>query len=167
MAEYKDNLRKELAEKTAESARLAERDRVIEAAAKLITVEIPAKMIEAEKDAMLHDFDHQLRHQGLSLDQYAKFVGGMDALRSQMESDALNRIKTGLVIEKVIEKEGLEVTDADIEAELQSMAEKQKMEIDRVRKIFANDGGEYLKNTLKSRKAVDFLVEHAKFVDPK
>lgn len=167
IAEYKDNLRKELAEKAAENAKLAERDRVIEAAAKLITVEIPAKMIEAEKDAMLYDFDRQLRQQGLSLDQYAKFVGGMDALRNQMESDALNRIKTGLVIEKVIEKEGLEVTDADVEAELQSMAEKQNMEIDRVRKIFANDEGKYLKSSLQSRKAVDFLVEHAKFVDPK
>lgn len=167
IAEYKDNLRKELAEKAAENAKLAERDRVIEAAAKLITVEIPAKMIEAEKDAMLYDFDRQLRQQGLSLDQYAKFVGGMDALRNQMESDALNRIKTGLVIEKVIEKEGLEVTDADVEAELQSMAEKQNMEIDRVRKIFANDEGKYLRSSLQSRKAVDFLVEHAKFVDPK
>jgi trigger factor len=165
LAEYKENLKKELEVSTKESAEAAQRDRVIEAVCKLLEVEIPEKMIDAEVDGMLRDFDQQLQYQGLSLDQYVQFTGGkIDDLKTQMRGDAIERVKTSLVIEKVVEQEAIEVSDADVDAEIERIAESQKRSADEVKKLFASDDFEYLKTNLKSKKAVDFLVAEAKLV---
>lgn len=165
LAEYKESIKKELERSVAESANAAQRDKVIEKVTGLITAEIPAKMIDAEVDGMLYDFDQQLKYQGLSLDQYVQFTGGsVEDLKGQMREDALMRVKTTLVIEKVKEQENIEVTEADIEEELKKVAEMQKRDLEEVRTLFSKDNFEYLKGNLKSRKTVDFLVENAKLV---
>lgn len=165
LVEYKESIKKDLERSVAESANAAQRDKVIEKVTGLITVDIPEKMIDAEVDGMLYDFDQQLRYQGLSLDQYVQFTGGsVEDLKGQMREDALMRVKTTLVIEKVKEQETIEVTEADIEEELKKVAEMQKRDLEEVRTLFGKDNFEYLKGNLKSRKTVDFLVENAKLV---
>lgn len=162
---YKASIREELKVSVADSAKAAQRDKVIEKVAELITVEIPEKMVDAEVDGMLQDFDQQLRYQGLSLEQYVQFTGGnINDLKTQMREDALMRVKTTLVIDKVKTQENIEVTDADIEEELQKVAEMQKRDLEEVRKLFSRDNFEYLRGNLMSRKAVDFLVDNAKLV---
>ena len=162
---YKASIKAELEVSVADSAKAAQRDKIIDKVAELITVEIPAKMVETEIDGMLKEFDQQLKYQGLSLDQYVQFTGGtFDSLREQMRVDALARVKTSLVIEKVMVQENIEVTEADIEAELIKIAEMQKRELADIRKLFEKDNYDYLKSNLKSRKTVDFLVDNAKLI---
>lgn len=162
---YKANMKAELEVSAADSAKAARRDKVIDAVSELITVEIPAKMIESEIDGMIKEFDQQLRYQGLSMDQYVQFTGGnIDALREQMRTDALARVKTSLVIEKVMVQENIEVTEADVDAEIEKIAEMQKRDASEIRKLFEKDNYDYLKSNLKSRKTVDFLVDNAKFI---
>ncbi len=162
---YKANMKAELEVSAADSAKAARRDKVIDAVSELITVEIPAKMIESEIDGMIKEFDQQLRYQGLSMDQYVQFTGGnIDALREQMRTDALARVKTSLVIEKVMVQENIEVTEADVDAEIEKIAEMQKRDAGEIRKLFEKDNYDYLKSNLKSRKTVDFLVDNAKFI---
>lgn len=162
---YKASIKEDLERSTAESAKAAQRDKVIEKVTTLIDVAIPEKMIDAEVEGMMNDFDQQLRYQGLSLDQYVQFTGGnLDALKEQMRPDALMRVKTTLVIDKIKEQEAIEVTDQDVEDELKMVSEMQKRDIEEIRELFAKDNFEYLKSNLKSRKAVDFLVENAKLV---
>lgn len=165
LAEYKESIKKELEVSSKESATAAQRDKVIEAVSNLITVEIPEKMVDTEVDGMLREFDQQLRYQGLSLEQYVQFTGGnLDELKNHMREDALARVKTGLVIEKVMEQESIEVTDEDVEQELDKIAEMQSRDKEEIRKLFAQDNYDYLKSNLKSRKTVDFLVDNAKLV---
>ena len=165
LAEYKESIKKELEENSKESAVAAQRDKVLEAVAGLLTVEIPQKMVDAEIEGMLQEFDQQLRYQGLSLEKYVQFTGGsIDDLRGHMKDDALARVKTGLVIEKVMEQENIEATDEDIEKELAKIAEMQKKEIEEIRGLFARDNYDYLKSNLRTRKTVDFLVDNAKLV---
>lgn len=165
LEEYKASIKKELEESSKDSAEAAQRDKVIEAVAGLLDVEIPEKMVDGEVDGMLRDFDQQLKYQGLSLEQYIQFTGGkIDDLKVQMRPDALMRVKTGLVIEKVAEQEKLEVNDADIDAEIARIAEIQNKSVEETRKIFEQNDFEYLKENLKSKKAVDFLVSQAKLV---
>lgn len=162
---YKANMKAELEVSAADSAKAARRDKVIDAVSELITVDIPAKMIESEIDGMIKEFDQQLRYQGLSMDQYVQFTGGnIDALREQMRTDALARVKTSLVIEKVMVQENIEVTEADVDAEIEKIAEMQKRDASEIRKLFEKDNYDYLKSNLKSRKTVDFLVDNAKFI---
>ncbi len=162
---YRANIKEDLERSTEESAKAAQRDKVIEKVTTLITAEIPEKMVDAEVDGMLQDFDQQLKYQGLSLEQYVQFTGGsLEDLKSQMREDAVMRVKTGLVIEKIKEQETIEVTDADIDEEVKKVAEMQKRSEEEVRNLFGKDDFEYLKNNLKNRKAVDFLVDNAKLV---
>jgi len=162
---YKASIRTELEVSVADSAKVAQRDKIIDKVAELITVEIPVKMVETEIDGMLKEFDQQLKYQGLSLDQYVQFTGGsFDSLREQMRVDALARVKTSLVIEKVMVQENIEVSEADVEAELIKIAEMQKRDLEDIRKLFEKDNYDYLKSNLKSRKTVDFLVDNAKLI---
>jgi trigger factor len=162
---YKASIKSELEVSVADSSKAAQRDKVIDKVTELITVEIPEKMIDAEVDGMMKEFDQQLKSQGLSLDQYVQFTGGsFESLQEQMKPDALARVKTSLVIEKVMAQENIEVSDEDVEKELQTIAEMQKRDIEEIRKLFVRDNFEYLKSNLKSRKTVDFLVENAKLV---
>ena len=162
---YKANMKAELEVSAAESAKAARRDKVIDKVSELITIEIPVKMVESEIDGMLKEFDQQLKYQGLSLDQYVQFTGGTaEALREQMRTDAIARVKTSLVIEKVMVQENIEVTEADVDAEIEKIAEMQKRDASEIRKLFEKDNYDYLKSNLKSRKTVDFLVDNAKFI---
>lgn len=162
---YKANIKETLTESTQSSAEAAQRDKVIEAVANLIPVEIPDKMVEAEIDNMLNEFNQQLSYQGLSLDQYIQFTGGsMADFREQVKGDALARVKTSLVIEQIVAQEDFEVSEEDINEELAKIAEMQGQEVEDVKKIFERDEFEFLKSNLKSRKAVDFLVENATLV---
>ena len=146
-------------------SKAARRDKVIDKVSELITIEIPVKMVESEIDGMLKEFDQQLKYQGLSLDQYVQFTGGTaEALREQMRTDAIARVKTSLVIEKVMVQENIEVTEADVDAEIEKIAEMQKRDASEIRKLFEKDNYDYLKSNLKSRKTVDFLVDNAKFI---
>lgn len=165
LAEYRESIKKELEENSKESAVAAQRDKVLEAVAGLLTIEIPEKMVDTEVEGMLREFDQQLRQQGLSLEQYVQFTGGnLDELKGHMREDALARVKTGLVIEKVMDQEAVEVTDEDVENELDKIAELQKRDKEEIRKLFAQDNYDYLKSNLKSRKTVDLLVDNAKLV---
>jgi len=161
--EYKADLKKIMVEQAENADKAAQRDKVIEAVSSLVDVEIPQGMIEMETDHMLRDFQMQLQYSGLQLDKYFELTGTtVEQLRAQMSDDALTRVKTNLVIEKVKELEKVEATEEDLNAEIEKYAEMQKQDVESVKKMFEADNFEYIKNTIAIRKTVDFLVDNAK-----
>lgn len=163
--ELKADLKKQLEEGAKKNAEFATRDNVVDAVVANLEADIPAGMVDMEIEGMIRDFDYQLRQQGLDLENYLKFTGSkLDDLKGQMRNDAEIRVKTALVLEEVAKLENVEVTEADIEAELTRIAEAQKTDIEDVRKVFQRDEYDYLKTTLTTKKTVDLLVENAKLV---
>ncbi len=161
----KADLKAQLEEGAAKNAEFATRDNVVDAVVANLEADIPAGMVDMEIEGMLRDFDYQLRQQGLDLENYLKFTGSkLEDLKGQMRNDAEIRVKTALVLEEVAKLENVEVTEADIEAELTRIAEAQKTDIEEVRKVFQRDEYDYLKTTLTTKKTVDLLVENAKLV---
>lgn len=71
------------------------------------------------------------------------------------------RVKTNLVLESIKAQESFEVTEDELNAEFEKYAEMQKTDVDAIKKIFAQDNYEYIKDTIAMRKTIDFLVEHA------
>jgi trigger factor len=160
--EYKADLKRIMVEQASNADKAAQRDKVIEAIAQTVEVEIPEGMINQEVDHMLRDFGMQLQYQGLQLEQYYQLTNSSEAdLRSQMAEDASMRVKTNLVIEKVQELEAIEASEEDLNAEFEKYAEMQKTDVDAIKKMFEQDNFEYIKNTIAVRKTVDFLVENA------
>lgn len=163
--ELKADMKAQLEEGAKKNAELATRDNVVDAVVATMEADIPAAMIDMEIEGMLKDFDYQLRHQGLDLENYLKFTGSkLDDLKGQMRNDAEIRVKTALALEEIAKIENIEVTEADLENELNRIAEAQKASLEEVKKVFGRDDFEYLRTTLTTKKTVDLLVEHANLV---
>lgn len=162
LEEYKADLKKTMVEQAENADKAAQRDKVIEAVAELVDFDIPQGMINTETDHMLRDFQMQLQYQGLQLDKYFEITGSsVEDLRGQMADDALTRVKTNLVLEKVKELESIEANEEDLNAEFEKYAEAQKQDVESIKKMFEADNFEYIKNTIAVRKTVDFLVDNA------
>jgi trigger factor len=160
--EYKADLKRIMVEQAENADKSAQRDKVIEAVAALVDIDVPQGMINTEVDQMLRDFNMQLQYQGLQLDKYYEITNTTEEdLRGQMATDAAVRVKTNLVIEKVKEIESIEASEEDLNAEFEKYAEMQKSDVDSIKKMFEADNFEYIKNTIAVRKTVDFLVDNA------
>lgn len=137
------------------------RDTVVEKAAANAEVEIPEVMVTNEVNRMLQEFEQRLQMQGMNLELYFQFSGqDENALREQMKEEAQNRVKVNLTLEAIAKAENLDVTDEDVEAELEKMAGMYNMTVDMIKQALG--GSEGIKSDLKLKKAVDFLVENKK-----
>lgn len=142
------------------------RDTLVETAAENATIEIPDSMITTEVERMLEEFGQRLQGQGMSLDMYYQFSGSDETkMREQFKVDADKRVRINLTLEAIAEQEKLEVSEEELATELEKMAEIYKRSVDELKQILDTQGGtEAMKNDLKVRKAVDFLVENSKLV---
>ncbi|WP_342432502.1 trigger factor [Neobacillus sp. FSL H8-0543] len=137
------------------------RDSVVEQAAANAEVEIPEVLIENETKRMLQEFEQRLSQQGMNLELYFQFSGQDEAaLRGQMKEEAEGRVRVNLTLEAIVEAENLEVSDEEVDAELEKMAGMYNMTVDNIKQALGGAGN--LKGDLKIQKAVEFLVENKK-----
>lgn len=136
-------------------------DTVVEKAAENAQVELPEVMIDNEVNRLLQDFEQRLQMQGMNLQLYYQFSGqDEEALREQMKADAEKNVRVRLTLEAIAKAENLEVSEEDVNAELEKMAGMYNMPIDNIKKALG--GTEGIKEELKYKKAIDFLVENKK-----
>lgn len=136
-------------------------DKILEAIAEATEIDIPRPMIDTQIDKMMDDFNYRLSSQGISLEQYASYMGStVQDMRTQFEDNAAKAVKGNLIIEKIAELEKIEATEEEVNAELQKMADTYKMEIDKIKKIMGGnmDG---IAADIKTNKTLTFLVENA------
>lgn len=163
LAEYKDSIRKGLEETKQKEARRSKEDEAIQKIVDKSEMEIPDAMIDAQVDNMIQEFAQRLAQQGLSFDQYMQFSGStMDQLKEQVRPEALNRIQSSLVLEAIAEEQKFEITEADVDAEIEKMAAAYGMEADKLKEFMGDAEKESMKKDLGIQKAVDFVVEHVK-----
>ncbi|MBO4266349.1 MAG: trigger factor [Lachnospiraceae bacterium] len=165
MAEYREDVKKNLAEKKEKEAKDKKEDAVIEAIIKDSKMDIPEAMVDTQTRTMINDYARRLQSQGLSLEQYFAFTGlDMEKFTAQMKPGAQKRIESRLVLEAIVKAEGFEVSDEEYEKELERMAEESKMDLDKLKEYIGDD--EYGKNQIiediKIQKAVDLIVDSAK-----
>ena len=158
VAEYKEKLRGEIKVQKEEAAAKAYSDKVISTAVENAKLTVPTKLIDQEVNSMFEQFAGNLSRQGLSFELYEQFTGkGADELKVEMRADAENKIKTSFVLGEIAEVEKVEVTDADIDAEVKELATMYNMTEEGVRtRISVED----LRGELIIQKTVDFLKEN-------
>lgn len=158
--ELKAKLRTNLEEGKKHEAEHKVRDEVVELAAANAEIDIPEAMIDTELDRMVREFEQRLSQQGMNLELYYQFTGtDADKLKEQMKEDAQKRVRINLVLEAIIEAENIEVTEEEVTAEVEKMAEMYGMPVDAIKQALGSVDA--LAEDLKVRKAVDFLVENA------
>ena len=119
-------------------------------------------MIKTQVDQMVDDFARRIQSQGLTFEQYLQFTGStMEAVQEQMKPQALKRIQSRLVLEKVAEVENLEVTEEKLNEEIKNMAGMYKMEVEKFQELIGEYEKEQMKKDLAVQEAVTFLAENA------
>ena len=136
----------------------------VDKAAENCTVDMPAALIEAELDNQMERFAYQLQMSGYSVEQYAKMMGGdLSTMRNAFRPAAEKQAKVNVTLEKIIEVEGITVSDEDVEAEYNELAKQYSLELDKVKGMVP---AEEIQTSLKTRKAVKIIVDSAVAVAP-
>ena len=159
-----DDLKKEITERLKaerqEAADNAFEEKVLDAVIDGMKADIPAAMIDAQVDTIVQDFGYRLQMQGMGLEQYLKMTGTeMGAFRAMFKDQAERQVKTRLALQKVVELEGITVSDKELEEEYAKMAEQYKMEVEKVKAIVSKEA---LECDLKISNALEFIKKNAK-----
>ncbi len=163
-----DELKADIKAKIGESKEQRSKDAFESALLKQVcegaTVEIPQVMIDDKAQEMKQQTEQQMAQQGLQLEMYLQYMGlPMEKYMEDLKAQAEIQVKTRLALEKIVEVEAIEATDADVDAEFAKYAEMYKMDVDTLKK-FINP--EELKKDLAIGKAVDFVIDNAKVGKP-
>ena len=165
LEELKADIRAKALENAEKNAASAFENACVEKAAENTTVEMPAALIESELDNQMERFAYQLQMSGYSMDQYAKMMGGdVNTMRNAFRPTAEKQAKINVTLTKIIETEGITVSDEDMAAEYEALAKQYELEVEKIKEMV---NAEELKATLENRKAVKLIVDSAVAVAPK
>lgn len=163
LAEYKEDIKKNLAERKEKEARTAKENAAVDKAIENAQMEIPDAMIETQISQMLDDFSRRMQAQGLTMEQYMQFTGlTADKMREEMKPQALKRIQTRLVLEKIAETENIQPSEEEVNEEISKMAEMYKMEADKLKELLGDRELEQMKKDMAVQKAVTLVADEAK-----
>lgn len=157
--EYKADIKARIIDRKEHSAEHEVEDQLVDALVDLLDADIPDCMFTEETENCLRDMDNNLRMQGLDLKTYLQYTGAtLDKAREELRPRAVKQVKTRLALEKIASLEGIEATAEEIEAEINSMAEAYKVDVEEVRRLVPEDG---LKADITVKKALDLVKESA------
>ncbi|HLR67127.1 trigger factor [Virgibacillus alimentarius] len=162
--ELKKKKKEQLEEQKKQDAENQKRETLIEQASNNAEVDIPEAMVNTELEQMIKEFEQRLQMQGMTMEMYYQFSGqDENALKEQMREDAQKRVKTNLTLEAIVNEETIEVSQEDVDAELEKMASMYGTEVEQLKQMLGGNT-DALKEDLKFKKAIDFLIEHSKSV---
>ena len=163
--EYKADIRANLAEKKAEDAKRAKEDAAVDKAVENAQMDIPDAMIDTQVEQMVNDFARRMQSSGLTMEQYVQITGTTPTMmKDQMRPQAIKRIQTRLVLEKIAEVENIEVSEEKMDEEIAKMAEMYKMEADKLKELMGDYEKEQMRKDIAVQEAVTLVAEAAKEV---
>ena len=163
LAEYREDVKKNLTEKKEKEARAAKENTAVDKAIENAEMEIPDAMINTQVRQMMNDFASRMQSQGLTMEQYFQFTGmTAEKMQEEMKPQALKRIQTRLVLEKIAETENIEVSEDEVNEEIGKMAEMYKMEADKLKELLGDRELEQMKKDMAVQKAVTLVADEAK-----
>lgn len=161
--EYKADIRKKLQEKKEQDAKVENENNVIEKVVENAQMELPQPMVDTQAREMVENYARRLQSQGLNINDYMKYTGMTpEKLMEQMRPEAEKRIKTRLVLEKVVEVENVEVSDEKLDEQINEIAASYKLEGTKLKEMMGEREKEQIREDLKVQAAIDLLVEQAK-----
>lgn len=159
--ELKADMKAKLEDRAAKSAEIEADNKLFEALVDKMTAEIPDVMYESKIDEMVRDFEMRLSQQGLNLEMYLTYTNmDMAAFRKTFETQAQMQVKVRLALEKIAELENVEISDAQVDEEINKMAEQYNLTADKIKAIVSPKA---IKADLKVAEASKIVKDSAKF----
>ncbi|MDE7246587.1 MAG: trigger factor, partial [Lachnospiraceae bacterium] len=163
LAEYREDVKKNLEEQKAKDAKREREDAAVKAAVEDSEMEIPEAMLETQQKQMVDEFAQRITMQGISMEQYLQLTGSSyQQMVEQVKPQAEERVRSRLVLEAIAKAENLEATEEDYEEELKTMADVYQMEVDKVKELMRERDKKSIMQDLAVRKAAEFVAENAK-----
>ena len=165
LAEYKESVKKQLTESKEAEAKRTQEDEAVQKIIDDSQMEIPDAMVRTQVGSMVEDFANRLAQQGLGFEQYLQFTGNsMEQLQEQMRPEAMKRIQASLVLEAVAAKEDIQISDEDVEAEIDKMAGMYHMDVAELKEIMGDAERENIKRDLSIQKAVRLIMDSTEVI---
>ena len=165
LEELKADIRAKALENAEKQAKTAFENAAVEKAAELATVEMPNALIESELDNQMERFAYQLQMSGYSMEQYAQMMGGdVSTMRTAFRPAAERQAKIDVTLAKIVEVEGITVSDDELAEEYEALAKQYELEVEKVKTMVPT---EEVKASLESRKVIKLIVDSAVAVAPK
>ena len=160
LAELKADIKKHALEHKEHHAKLDAENELIGKVVKNAEVEVPESMVNQQLDRMINDVRQRLAYQGLSFEQYLEYTGStLEAYKESRKAEAKEGVKTTLVLEEIVKKENIQVTEEDIEVKLEEIAKQMGKTVAELKKTVLKGQEDYLKNTILSEKVIKVLKE--------
>lgn len=166
LEEYKQSIRERLEKDFKHKEEIDNENNLLEKVMEICEVDIPDVMIENQLENELKEFDYRMRMQGLNLEQYLQFTNTtLDSLKAQLMPMAAKRVKGDLVLEAIAKAENIEVSEEDIDKELEKMAESYGQEnkegfIENMKKGDLS----FMNTPILNEKVIELLKANAKFI---
>ena len=128
--------------------------------------DVPEPMVEEKLDDMMQQMGWRMQQQGFSMEQYLKLIGQTEQqMRDMYRSEALNNVKTELVIDEIIKAENIEATDEDVNKLLEDYTAAMNQTVEQLRESFSAEQLDFFKHRACMNKALDLLWDNAKVTD--
>ena len=168
LEEYKKEIKDNIEKRKEDAAKTEKENAVVDKAIENAQMDIPEAMVKTQINQMIDDFARRIQSQGLTMEQYMQFTGSTrETMQEQMRPQAMKRIQSRLVLEKVAEVENIQISDEKLDEELTKMAEMYKMELDKFKELVDDYQKDQMKKDLAVQEAVTLMAENAKEVEVK
>ena len=161
--EYKEDVKKTITERKENAAKVEKENKIIEKIIEDSKMEIPDAMVDEQARMMVNEMAQNMQAQGFTIQQYMQMTGlSAETMAEQMKPQALKRIQSRLVLEAIAAAENIEISDENVDEQLQKMAENYQMEFETLKGYMGENEIKQMKSDLAVQKAVDLIVEQAK-----
>ena len=168
LEEYKNSIKEKLTKSAEDRVKTETENAVVDAVVEGAKVEIPDAMVSEQCERMVEDFAQRLQYQGLDINQYMKYTGStIEQMKESFKPQAEKQLKTTLVLEAIVKKEGISVTDEEVGDKICEMAKQYNMEADKLKELMQERDIENLKEEISMNKVIDMLVNKAKISKPR
>lgn len=168
--ELKEDIKKRQLENAKNMVVSRAKDAVVEKVYENNPVDVPDVMVEDEITRMIQEIGQQLSYQGLTVDNYLQYMGkDMSEMRNELTEDAAKKVGTRIVLMSIIDKENIEVSEEEMEAELAKIAEAYKKDVEEIKNMIGIENLTYFQKDVQITKVIDMLYDNAKIkeVEPK
>ena len=161
--EYKNSIKEKIQERKEAEAKGKKEDELISYIIEKTPMDIPEVMIENQADQMMNDFANQITRQGIPFEQYMQYMGqDIDSLRQNYMAGAEKQVKGRLVLEAIAKSENFEITEEDMDKELERIATNYQMPLDKLKEVIRPEDKKSLEMDIMVLKALNLIGENGK-----
>lgn len=160
--EYRNSIEERLQKSKDDRTQREYENKLIEKASENAEIDVPDKMVEDELNKMFQNFAQSVSQQGMDIEDYLNYIGTDESgWKEQNRESAENRTRSNLVLEAIAEKEGIEISDDEIEEQINEIAENNDQDPEQIKAFLQMQGQlDSLKDGLKMQKTIDYLKEN-------